>query len=54
MKKQESVSLSQAKTSFSCVASPEISLRGPIFIEGTVDDSAEPLQLKVLQFKSLK
>ena len=42
------------KEKFLLVASPEIPSAGPVSIEGTVDDSAEPLQLKVLQFKPVK
>jgi len=42
------------KDKFLLVASPKISTEGLISLEGTVDDSAEPLQLKILQFKSLK
>jgi hypothetical protein len=42
------------KDKFLLVASPKIPSESPISIEGTVDDSAEPLQLKVLQFKPLK
>ena len=42
------------KDKFLLVASPKIPSEGLILLEGTVDDSAEPLQLKVLQFKSLK
>src|SRR5437879_3481695 len=42
------------KDKFLLVASPKISTEGLISLEGTVDDSTEPLQLKVLQFKSLK
>jgi hypothetical protein len=42
------------KDKFLLVASPQIPSEGAILIEGTVDDSAAPLQLKVLQFKSLK
>ena len=42
------------KDKFLLVASPKISSEGPVSIEGTVDDSAEPLQLKVLQFKPVK
>src|SRR5262245_20263821 len=36
------------------VASPKIPSAEPVSIEGTVDDSSQPLQLKVLQFKLLK
>jgi hypothetical protein len=42
------------KDKFLLGASPKIPSEGLILLEGTVDDSAEPLQLKVLQFKSLK
>ena len=42
------------KDRFLLVASSRISSEGTISIEGTVDDSTEPLQLKLLQFKSLK
>jgi hypothetical protein len=42
------------KDRFLLVASPQFPSAGPISIEGTVDDSAEPLRLKILQFKSLK
>ena len=42
------------KEKFLLVVSPEIPFEGPVSIEGTVDDSAEPLRLKVLQFKPLK
>ena len=42
------------KDKFLLVASPKIPSEGPVSIEGIVDDSAEPLQLKVLQFKPLK
>jgi len=42
------------KDKFLLMGSPEISSEDPISVEGTVDDSAEPLQLKLLQFKSLK
>jgi hypothetical protein len=42
------------KDKFLLVASPKILSAGSISIEGTVDDSAEPLQLKVLQFKPFK
>ena len=42
------------KDKFLLVASPKILSEGSISIEGTVDDSAEPLQLKVLQFKPFK
>jgi len=33
------------------VASPQISFESPISIDGTVDDSSEPLKLKIVQFK---
>ena len=42
------------KDRFLLVASPKILSAGSISIEGAVDDSAEPLQLKVLQFKPTK
>ena len=42
------------KDKFLLVASPKMPSKGSISIEGTVDDSAGPLQLKVLHFKSLK
>ena len=42
------------KDKFLLVASPKIFTEGLISLEGTVDDSAEPLQLKILQFKSVK
>ena len=42
------------KDKFLLVGSPKIFSEGLILLEGTVDDSAEPLQLKVLQFKPLK
>ena len=42
------------KDKFLLVASPKIPSAESISIEGTVDDSAQPLQLKVLQFKLLK
>jgi hypothetical protein len=42
------------KDRFLLVASPKILSAGSISIEGAVDDSAEPLQLKVLQFKPIK
>jgi len=42
------------KDKFLLVASPKIPSGDPVSVEGTVNDSAEPLQLKVLQFKSLK
>ena len=42
------------KDKFLLVASPKILSEGSFSIEGTVDDSAEPLQLKVLQFKPFK
>ena len=42
------------KDKFLLVASPKIPSESSISIEGTVDDSAEPLRLQILQFKSLK
>ena len=42
------------KDKFLLPASPKIPSDGTISIEGTVDDSADPLQLKVLRFKLLK
>ena len=42
------------KDKFLLPASPKIPSEQPISIEGMVNDSAEPLQLKVLQFKLLK
>jgi hypothetical protein len=42
------------KDRFLLVASPQFPSAAPISIEGTVDDSAEPLRLKILQFKSVK
>ena len=42
------------KDRFLLVASPQLPSAGPISIEGTVDDSTEPLRLKILQFKLLK
>jgi hypothetical protein len=39
------------KDKFLLVASPQISSEKPISIDGTVDDSSEPLKLKVVQFK---
>jgi copper chaperone CopZ len=42
------------KDKFLLVASPKMPSKGSISIEGTVDDSAEPLQLQISQFKPLK
>ena len=42
------------KDKFLLTASPKIPAEGMVSIEGTVDDSGEPLRLKVSQFKSLK
>lgn len=42
------------KDKFLLVASPNVPAQSPIAIEGTVDDSAAPLQLKVSQVKPLK
>jgi hypothetical protein len=42
------------KDRFLLVASPDMPFKGSVSIEGTVDDSARPLQLKVSQFKALK
>ena len=42
------------KDKFLLIGSPEISSAGPISIEGTVDDSGVPLQLKVVQFQPIK
>ena len=42
------------KDKFLLTASPKIPSEQPTSIEGTVDDSTEPLQLKVMQFKLLK
>ena len=42
------------KDKFLLMGSSEISSVGPISIEGTVDDSNLPLQLKVLQFQPIK
>ena len=42
------------KDKFLLAASPKIPSEGTISIEGTVDDSAEPLQLQISQFKPLK
>jgi hypothetical protein len=42
------------KDKFLLMGSPEIPVSGPISIEGTVDDSAVPLQLKLLQFQLIK
>jgi len=42
------------KDKFLLMASPRMPSKGSISIEGTVDDSAEPLQLQVSQFKPLK
>jgi hypothetical protein len=42
------------KDKFLLVASPKISSERLISIEGTVDDSAGPLQLQISQFKLLK
>ena len=42
------------KDKFLLVASPKIPSAEAVLIEGTVDDSSQPLQLKVLQFKLLK
>ncbi|HYT53344.1 MAG TPA: hypothetical protein VEQ38_01430 [Verrucomicrobiae bacterium] len=42
------------KDKFLLVGSPKILSEGSISIEGTVDDSVAPLQLKVLQFKPFK
>jgi hypothetical protein len=39
------------KDKFLLVASPQITSENPISIDGTVDDSSEPLKLKVVQFK---
>jgi len=39
------------KDKFLLVASPQISFDSPISIDGTVDDSSEPLKLKIVQFK---
>ncbi len=43
-----------ARDKFLLVSSPKISPGVPIIVEGAVDDAAEPLRLKVLQFKSVK
>src|SRR5262245_52777048 len=42
------------KDKFLLVASPRIPSAELVSIEGTVDDSSQPLQLKVLQFRLLK
>jgi|SRR5919108_2485105 hypothetical protein len=42
------------KEKFLLVASSKIPSAGPVSVEGAVDDSAEPLQLKVLKFNPLK
>ncbi len=42
------------KDKFLLTASPKISSEQSTWIEAAVDDSAEPLRLKVLQFKSMK
>ena len=42
------------KDKFLLVASPKMPSIGSISIEGTVDDSAGPLQLQISQFKLLK
>jgi len=42
------------KDKFLLVASPQIPSEKPISIEGSVDDSSEPLKLKIVQFKPLQ
>jgi hypothetical protein len=42
------------KEKFLLAGSPKIPSDSPVSIEGTVDDSAEPLQLEVLELKPLK
>jgi hypothetical protein len=41
------------KDKFLLTASPKIPFNSTISIEGTVDDSSEPLRLKILTFKPL-
>ena len=42
------------KDKFRLMGSPEIASAAPISIEGIIDDSTEPLRLKISQFKLLK
>jgi hypothetical protein len=42
------------KNKFLLVASPKLPSESPISVKGTVDDSAVPLRMTVVQFKPLK